>query len=148
MLDKVRRSYANTLYALEFNADPLRVNTSATQNISSGTNTKLVFGTIVYGTNWATNRYTVQTDGLYSVMAAIRTTGTNRSLRLMLYVNGVLNLWLCDNATTVHNTSTINGLTELYLTAGDYVEFWLYPSGGAVTIANGTDVQAYIRRVL
>jgi hypothetical protein len=125
-----------------------KVRTATTQSISSQTNTKLVFGTVSHGSNWvaATNRYVAPTAGLYHINASVRTTGTNRNSKLMLYKNGILVQALQDCSTTTLAMPWFSGATDIELVATDYLELWFYASGTS-TIANSPDCQFCIRRV-
>ena len=132
------------------NIDSIKVYTSATQSISSSTNTKLVFGAVAHApdaTAWsaASNRYIANTAGYYSVTAAIRTTGVTRNNKLMLYKNGTLVQALCDYNTTALANPHLIGSTDISLAATDYLELWIYTSGSA-TIASSMDCNFCISR--
>lgn len=134
------------------NLAPVKVRTSAAQNIAATTLTKLVFGTVEHAPTaeaWvaATNRYVVQSNGLYTVRGSVRTTGTARGLRLMLYKNGSLLHSLSDAATVSANFPFSHGSTDLQLVDGDYLELWLYASASTV-VASSADCQFCVRRVL
>ena len=147
MQDTVRREFNNVLYALELlPTEYLKVHTAVAQSISSQVLTKLVFGTVDHGGNWATNRYTVPTNGLYLIQGSIRTTGTARGLRLMVYKNGILYAALTDAATNSVNFPMSHGSTDIWLVAGDYIELWIF-SSAATTIASSMDCNLCIRRV-
>jgi hypothetical protein len=130
------------------NVAPVKVHASTTQAISSQTNTKLVFGGIDINpitTAWvvATNRYVAQTAGVYSVSGAAKTSGTNRSCKLMVYKNGVFLQNLQDNNTVTLAAPFYNGTTMIQLAAGDYIELWFYSSAATTIVANDTDFNVH-----
>jgi hypothetical protein len=132
-------------------AAPVKVYTAVTQAIASVTNTKLIFGTVDYNTtigawNAGLNRYVAISPGIHSVKGSVRTTGTVRSSRLMLYKNGVFYCSLQDNNTTASTSPSYNGSVDINLLAGDYLELWFYASGTS-TIAAGLDCNFSVIRI-
>lgn len=130
------------------NVAPVKVKKTTTQAINATTNTKVSYNVIEIApvsAAWvsATNRYVAQTTGVFRVSSTLRTTGTNRSNKLMLYKNGVFIENLQDNNTQTLVTPTYHGSTMIALVATDYLEIWFYTSN-AVTVAESI---FYVERV-
>lgn len=114
-----------------------------TQAIGATSNTKITYNTIeitptlpaVSGA-WSSvnNRYTAPTSGIYYVSGTARTTGTNRSCKLMLWKGGIFYENLDDRNTTASSSSYYNGSTLIYLGTNQYIELWFYASS-ATTLA-------------
>jgi hypothetical protein len=133
------------------NVAPVKVYTAATQAISATTNTKVIFGNVEINpitAAWsaASNRYIAQSAGEFYVSASIRTTGTNRSNRMMVYKNGVFYQSLCDFNTTALNAPFLTGSTIISLVATDYLEIWIY-SSSSTTIASSRDTNFHAYRI-
>lgn len=135
-----------------FDPAPIKVYKATSQPVNSSTNTKVIFNgsTYIYvPASWlaASNRYIAQSAGIHNVKSAVRTTGTARALKLMLYVNGALVQPLVDRNTVANNNPWASGSTDIYLDIGDYIEIWLYASGNT-TIAAGAECELCVRRVI
>ena len=129
------------------NVAPCRVHAATTQSISATTNTKIIFGTIDYdlGSDWSatSNRYVAQTAGIYSIKASARTTGTNRSCKLMVYKNGAFVVSVQDDNTTASAQPSYNGSVDLQLASSDYIEIWFYASASTTLAATDTYFSIY-----
>lgn len=109
------------------------------QSISSGTNTKVLFGNEIFDTNnnFASSRFTPTVAGYYWVGAAIygAYSGSTESICL-LYKNGTGYQYLGD---TINATSRqVGGSTLVYMNGStDYLEIYAYFSNAVTITADG-----------
>jgi hypothetical protein len=121
------------------------------QSISTTTVTVLNFGTELYDTDSAydgTNKFTVPTgkDGKYFFNAHVRLNGVNDGnfVQCGFYVNGSSDVG-GENYSTITQQVSPSASTAIYfgttaiinLTAGDYVQVFIYQNGGTLSTGSG-----------
>ena len=124
---------------------------ASNQSISTTTVTVLNFGTELYDTDSAydgTNKFTVPTgkDGKYFFNAHVRLNGVNDGnfVQSGFYVNGSTDVG-GENYSTITQQVSPSASTAIYfgttaiinLTAGDYVQVFIYQNGGTLSTDSG-----------
>ena len=142
-------------------APAFRVKKSSTQNINSGTFTKITFDSVDFNVgncfDTSTSRFTPTVAGYYDINGAIGTEGPGSTIGrilISLYKNGsAYGNWMTDIQWASQNTSqgyVISGSDLIYLNGTtDYLEFYGYIGySGTQAIANAihTRFSAFLAR--
>jgi len=101
-----------------------------TQSLTAGSNTKITFNTVEFDTNnlydLASNKFIVKTTGYYNLGATVGVQTTACRIIPVIYKNGsILKIGSDSSSSFGESISTL-----LYLTAGDYLEFYLQVTTG------------------
>ena len=101
---------------------------SASQNVTSGVATIILFGTAIFDTNnnFASNRFTASIAGYYQFNGTIRGTATSLThSSAYLYKNGVIySQGVVINTAAISGTIGVSVSEVVHLNVGEYVELW------------------------
>ena len=111
---------------------------SGTQTLSSGTNTKILFGTEDFDTNscFASSTFTPTVAGYYQVSAGVRAGAASTGIRTMIWKNGTT--WKIG---TDVNVNSDNGLVSTLVYCNgttDYVEAYALITAGQILSTSAT----------
>ena len=123
-------------------------NRNTTQSITTATITKVSLNNSVANVGdvvdvVTNNRINIRRTGLYSVSALTAiafTLDDQEQLQCLIYINGVINTYSASwvSAGVADRVIVATMSTVLSLTAGDYVELWIYHTEGASQNTNTT----------
>lgn len=134
-------TFANSGTATGFGSDStpsFAAYNNATQSISSGTWTKLLYNTEYWDTDsaFASDRFTVPSGeaGKYMIWAqSYLTTATYGDIKLYIYKNGSATNYRYVMIQAGGSSTEVSALIDL--SVSDYLEVYLYGHGGAVVTA-------------
>ncbi len=135
------------------NMPAFRAYLSATQSVTSSTNTKVAIDTEFFDTancfNTSTNRYTPNVAGYYQVTGQLEVDGTGKTRTFcQIYKNGAIYAWSNDGVSTNPYMSIVTALVYLNGTT-DYVELYGWVNGTSTTFYSaGTGTTSNFQAVL
>jgi len=127
------------------NTPIFRAYKSGNQSISSSTAVKVTWGGETFDTDnaFASDKFTVPSGkgGKYVIYAQVRKQTTSENLTLIyIYVNGSSKGYF-RRTTKSENSNQITQILDL--SAGDYVEIYVYDDGGSAGILSSADQYSY-----
>ncbi len=133
----------------------VRVDQSGVISFPAAVYTKMVYDGESFDTlgefDLSLSRFTALYDGYYDVSAIITTNASTTAGELHVlraYVNGASTATLNYKRAGSAGTQSVQGSTSLFLTAGDYLEFYLYTSVARSIAAGAVNNHATISRRL
>jgi len=127
------------------NTPIFRAYKTGNQSISSSTAVKVAWGGETFDTDnaFASDKFTVPSGkgGKYLIHAHVRKSTTSENLTLIyIYVNGSAKGYV-RRTTKSENSNQITNIVDL--SAGDYVEIYVYDDGGSAGILSSVDNYSY-----
>ena len=111
---------------------------SGTQTLSSGTNTKILFGTEDFDTNscFASSTFTPTVAGYYQVSAGVRAGAASTGIRTMIWKNGTT--WKIGTDVNVNSDSGLVSTLVYCNGTTDYVEVYALLTSGQILSVSAT----------
>ena len=124
----------------EKNTPAFDAQANASQTISNGTNTKVIFGleNVDTDNDFASSRFTASVAGWYVFHGSTGGTAKNGYIALWIKKNGSTDYYMVDSSN--HNGSYLEqGTKVLYMNVNDYVEVWINMANGRTLSHNSTN---------